>query len=51
MNLMRATLRSDNTVYAQLDLDLGPKSVTKTAKDDGHHVQARRLPGRGPRRP
>ena len=32
MNLVRATLRSDNTVYAQLDLDLGPKSVADTAK-------------------
>src|SRR6185503_16260853 len=27
MNITRATLKSDNTVFAQLDLDLGPKSV------------------------
>ena len=32
MNLTQATLRSDNTVYAQLDLDLGPKAVRETAK-------------------
>jgi penicillin-binding protein 1A len=28
----QATLRSDNTVFAQLDLDVGPKEVAKTAK-------------------
>src|SRR4051794_40010583 len=32
MNLVRATLRSDNSVYAQLDADMGPKEVTKTAR-------------------
>ena len=31
MNLVQATLKSDNTVYAQLDLDVGPKNVAKTA--------------------
>src|SRR3954462_15684732 len=31
-SLTQATLRSDNTVYAQLDLDVGPKEVAKTAK-------------------
>ena len=25
MSLAQATLRSDNTVYAQLDIDLGPE--------------------------
>jgi penicillin-binding protein 1A len=35
MNLVRATLRSDNSVYEQLALDLGPKEVAKTAKDMG----------------
>src|SRR5918997_1108416 len=32
VTLTRATLSSDNTVYAQLILDLGPKSVSETAK-------------------
>jgi penicillin-binding protein 1A len=32
MNLVRATLRSDNTVYAQLDADVGPDEVTETAR-------------------
>jgi len=35
MNLVTATLKSDNSVYAQLDADLGPESVTKTARDMG----------------
>jgi penicillin-binding protein 1A len=32
VSLTRATLASDNTVYAQLILDIGPKAVCKTAK-------------------
>jgi penicillin-binding protein 1A len=32
VSLTRATLSSDNTVYAQLILDLGPKKVCETAK-------------------
>src|SRR5918996_3519506 len=32
MSLTRATLSSDNTVYAQLIMDIGPESVCKTAK-------------------
>jgi penicillin-binding protein 1A len=32
VSLTRATLSSDNTVYAQLILDIGPKSVCRTAK-------------------
>jgi penicillin-binding protein 1A len=35
MNLVQATLRSDNTVYAQLDADLGPQAVAQTARDMG----------------
>jgi penicillin-binding protein 1A len=35
VNLHQATLASDNTVYAQLALDLGPESVAETAKDMG----------------
>lgn len=32
MNLVRATLSSDNAVYIQLDLDVGPENVKQTAK-------------------
>jgi penicillin-binding protein 1A len=32
MSLTRATLSSDNTVYAQLIMDIGPEAVCKTAK-------------------
>jgi penicillin-binding protein 1A len=35
MNLVTATLKSDNTVYAQLDADLGPQSVAQTAREMG----------------
>src|SRR3954468_10453638 len=35
MNLVQATLLSDNTVYQQLDLDLGPQEVKQTAYDMG----------------
>jgi penicillin-binding protein 1A len=35
MNLVTATLRSDNTVYAQLCLDLGPSKVVAVAKKMG----------------
>lgn len=35
MNLVSATLKSDNSVYAQLDADLGPENVAKTARDMG----------------
>jgi penicillin-binding protein 1A len=34
-NLFEALVRSDNTVYQQLDLDVGPRNVTKTAHDMG----------------
>ena len=51
MNLVQATLKSDNTVYAQLDLDVGPDEVKQTARDMGITSPARRLPGRGARRP
>ena len=33
--LFEALVRSDNTVYQQLDLDVGPDNVTKTAHDMG----------------
>jgi penicillin-binding protein 1A len=35
MNLHTATLHSDNTVYMQLALDVGPEEVRKTAYDMG----------------
>ena len=35
MNLHSATLQSDNTVYMQLALDVGPDEVRKTAEDMG----------------
>jgi penicillin-binding protein 1A len=47
MNLVRATLKSDNTVYAQLDLDLGPKSVAETAKDMGITTKLDGYPAEG----
>jgi penicillin-binding protein 1A len=47
MNITRATLRSDNTVYAQLDLDLGPKSVADTAKEMGITTKLDGYPAEG----
>jgi penicillin-binding protein 1A len=35
MNLVSATTQSDNTVYAQLILDVGPDAVKQAAKDMG----------------
>jgi penicillin-binding protein 1A len=35
VNLRQATVASDNTVFAQLDLDVGPKSVAETAHSMG----------------
>jgi penicillin-binding protein 1A len=35
MNLVQATLKSDNTIYAQLDADMGPDAVRQTAYDMG----------------
>jgi penicillin-binding protein 1A len=35
MSLLQATLASDNTVFAQLCLDIGPKKVVKTAHKMG----------------
>src|SRR4051794_13592903 len=47
ISLTRATLRSDNTVFAQLDLDLGAKEVAKTAKKMGITTQLDGLPAEG----
>jgi len=35
VNLQQATVASDNTVFAQLDLDVGPQAVAQTAKSMG----------------
>jgi penicillin-binding protein 1A len=35
VNLQQATVASDNTVFAQLDLDVGPEQVAETAKSMG----------------
>jgi penicillin-binding protein 1A len=45
--LTRATLKSDNAVYAQLDLDVGPKNVAKTAKLMGITSKLEGLPSEG----
>ena len=47
MNLVRGTLASDNTVYAQLIIDVGPKEVRQTAKDMGIETQLDALPAEG----
>jgi penicillin-binding protein 1A len=47
ISLTRATLRSDNTVFAQLDMDLGPKNVAKTAKLMGITTKLDGLPAEG----
>jgi penicillin-binding protein 1A len=46
-SLTRATLHSDNSVYAQLDLDVGPKNVAKTAKMMGITSKLEGLPSEG----
>jgi penicillin-binding protein 1A len=47
MNIARATLKSDNTVFAQLDLDLGPQSVADTAKEMGITTKLDGYPAEG----
>jgi len=47
MDLVRATLKSDNSVYAQLDVDLGPKKVAETAKDLGITSKLEGVPSEG----
>jgi membrane carboxypeptidase/penicillin-binding protein len=51
INLVKATLKSDNSVYAQLDADVGPDAVRRTAYDMGIKTRLHAYPGRGPRRP
>jgi len=47
MDLVKATLKSDNTVYAQLDLDLGPDEVRRTARMMGITTKLDALPSEG----
>ena len=46
-NLVKATLTSDNTVYQQLDLDVGPPNVTQTARDMGIKSPMESVPAEG----
>jgi penicillin-binding protein 1A len=47
MSLRSATLASDNTVYAQLILDVGPKKVCRTAKELGIETKLDCYPAEG----
>lgn len=47
MNLERAMLRSDNSVYQQLDLDIGPDLVADTAAQMGIESELDALPAEG----
>ncbi len=47
LNLRQATLASDNVVYAQLDLDVGPDAVTETARDMGITSKLNSYPAEG----
>ena len=47
MNLVRATLRSDNSIYAQLDADVGPEAVRETAYDMGIKTRLNAYPAEG----
>ena len=47
INLVQATLVSDNTVYQHFDLDLGPRIVRQTAIDMGVTSPLEGLPAEG----
>ena len=47
MNLVRATIASDNTVFAQLDLDVGPEEVRQMAYDLGIQTELDAYPAEG----
>jgi penicillin-binding protein 1A len=47
VNLVEATAKSDNTVYAQLDLDVGPDAVREAAYDLGIKTHLEGLPAEG----
>ncbi len=46
-NIVQATLQSDNTIYQQFDLDLGPRNVRQTAIDMGVVSPLEGLPAEG----
>ncbi len=46
-NLVKATLTSDNSIYQQLDLDMGPEEVKKTAYDMGITTHLNGYPAEG----
>jgi penicillin-binding protein 1A len=47
VNLQQATVASDNTVFAQLDLDVGPRQVKATAKSMGIESELDGIPAEG----
>jgi penicillin-binding protein 1A len=47
VNIVQATLHSDNTVFAQLDLDVGPDKVAETAKSMGITTHLNGYPAEG----
>jgi penicillin-binding protein 1A len=47
INVKQATVTSDNTVFAQLDLDVGPKAVAQTAKSMGITTKLDGIPAEG----
>jgi penicillin-binding protein 1A len=47
VNLQQATVASDNTVFAQLDLDVGPAQVAATAKSMGIESPLDGIPAEG----
>jgi penicillin-binding protein 1A len=47
VNLRQATVSSDNTVFAQLDLDVGPRSVAQTARSMGITTPLDGIPAEG----
>jgi penicillin-binding protein 1A len=47
VNLQQATIASDNTVFAQLDLDVGPKAVASTAEAMGITSKLDGIPAEG----
>src|SRR4051812_9368712 len=47
INLQQATVASDNPVFAQLDLDVGPENVAETAKSMGITTPLDGIPAEG----